>query len=252
MNGAVCGGYTNDGQGSSSTSTTQFNRDTNSFKDIWVSKLQNNVHIAKKALIDAISISTTSSIHDHGVVTPPASLTLSSSSVMDVTPLQTSGLTSFDSPHGWNMNVDEQDHLNITDDYHLCIDELAPVDQGSNYSTTLHPSSMENITQWLQRWTREYPNEESAMRNIIGSMEINPPIISDQGMMNGDGDNSMIPLLTSTENSMLHYEASFISSLDVVTDPSPPANILDRQHVENFQMLNMSTPYEQNVLWSFK
>lgn len=234
LNGAVGGEYNDDGQGSNSTGTSQFNQDTESSKNLWVSRLQNNVHTAKKALFDAISISPTNSIHDHGAVTPPVSLNLSSHD-------------------GWNGNgngnVDEQDLLNTVDDYDLRI----PVDQGSNYSTTSHPSSVENITQWLQRWTREYPNKKSATGNHTDSMKINPPINHDQGMMNGDGGNAMIPLFTSTQNSILHYDASYISPIAATADPSPSTNIFHRQQEEtnDLQMLNMSTPYHHNVFWSF-
>ncbi|KAK1382652.1 hypothetical protein POM88_020387 [Heracleum sosnowskyi] len=253
VNGAISG---DDGQGSNNTSTTQFNQDIDSSKDIWLSRLQNNVHTAKKALFDAISISQTTSIRYHGAVTPPTSLTSSSSSLMAIPPLQTSGLSSLNSPPKRNMNADEQDLLNNPDDYHLRIHELAPVNQGSNYSTTSHPSSEESIMQWLQRWTKEYPNKESAMRNITDSMEINPSINHDQGMMNGDGDNAMIPLFTSTENYVLHYEANYVSPVDVVdvvADHSLSANIQDKQHEENndLQMLNMSKLYDQNVFWPF-
>ncbi|KAK1396288.1 transcription factor MYB36-like [Heracleum sosnowskyi] len=253
LTGAVHEGYIDDGQGSS-TSTNQFNQDTDSSKSIWVSRLQNNVHTAKKALFDAISISPTLSIHDHGVVSPPASLILSSSSLMDIPPMQTSDLISFNSSHETNMNINEQDLLNNANDYHSGIHELSQVDQGFNYSTTSHPSSVENVTQWLQKWTGEYPNKGSVTENIIDSMKINSPIVNDQGMMNvEDDDNAMIPLFSSTENSMLHYEASYISSISAVDVTSYSTNIQERQHEKNsdLQMLNMSTSYDQDVSWSF-
>lgn len=92
--------------------------------------------------------------------------------------------------------------------------------------------------------------KQSGAGNITDLTEINPPITSEQGMINEDGENAISPLFTSIKNSMLHYETSFISPIVDADDPSPLANILDRQREENNeeQMFNMSTPYDQDVL----
>lgn len=246
--------YIHDGQGSNSNTITQFDEDTDLSKDIWVRRLQNNVHTAKEALFNAISNSPTASNHDPGVVIPSDSLVLNSSSLMGTKSLHTSDLASFNSPRAWSMTVNDRDLLNIADDYHLHSHEPTPISQASNYSTTSYPCNIENISKLLQKWTREYPNKESAAGNTTDLMKINPPIIGDEGMINVASKNAVVPLFTATENSMLHNEANYISPVTTIADPSPHTNILDRQHEENniMQMLDLSIPYDQNVFWYLK
>ncbi|KAL8098802.1 hypothetical protein AgCh_031503 [Apium graveolens] len=233
MNVAVCGRYVCDGRGSNNNTITQSNNNTNLSKDVWVRRLQNNVNTAKEALYNAISNSPMTSTHDPGVVTPSDSLILSSSLLMGTNSLHTSDLTSFSSPSTWNMTVDNQDLLNNVDEYHLRSHKPPPIIQESNYFTTSYPCTVGNISQWLQKWTREYPNKESVAGNIADSMVSNPPVIGDEGMINEDSENAVARLFTSTENSILHNKANYTSPVSTTFDPSLPTNILDRKHEEN-------------------
>lgn len=186
VNGTVPDRFNDEGHGSNNT-TTQSCRDTESSKDIWIKRVQSNVYTAKNALLHAVSVSPLACSDDLGDVSPPALLEMNSTLAMST-------------PHGWNMNFNPQYLPITTDDLHFHNHTPDPIDQVSNYYTNLHPSSIENIEEWLQRWTKESPNgkDEEADINIL--MKGNSPATNDLGIMNNFGDDIYVPSFTTPEN----------------------------------------------------
>ncbi|KAK1363420.1 transcription repressor MYB6-like [Heracleum sosnowskyi] len=133
------------GAGSSINTTTRApDEDSDSSKRRWERRLQANVHLARKALSDALSLSLQASVHDHHVISPstpaptlsndtlpPTAPGLGSPLPVALAPLLSSGCMSFKPPHGWNQN-DSQQQLMIPAETHQFPSQTAGMEEGDS------------------------------------------------------------------------------------------------------------------------
>lgn len=162
------------GAGSSiNTTTSAPDEDSGSSKRRWERRLQANVHLARKALSDALSLSPQASIHDHDGIflSPPVLPTPNSNDTLPPTapglgsplpvasaPLLSSGCMSFKPPHGWNQNASQQQLMIPGDNHQVRSQAAGQISQAFNYSTTeRYVFNSENIALWLQKWNKETP-----------------------------------------------------------------------------------------------
>lgn len=239
------GSRSDDGQrhaaSSINTTTSVPDQDSDCSKGRWERRLQKNVHMAKKALSDALS--PPASTPDPGVTLPLTTNGLGTPLAMATTPLLSSGFMSFRPPRGWDLNALHQQLMLPADNHQFRSQAAARITQASNYSTTEpYVFNCENIAVWLQRWNKEAPksrldNEESALikkkdnydgssttgrleylssfyerryknaaaRIHNNSKEINSPQNNDQGMMNST--KYVNRSSASKEDSMQHINA---------------------------------------------
>ncbi|KAL8118201.1 myb-related protein 306-like [Apium graveolens] len=155
------------------TTTSVPDQDPDSSKRRWERMLQANVHLARKALSDALSLSPQASIHDHNVISPspPAPIPnpndtlpltapgLGSPFPVSSAPLLSSGCMSFKPPHGWNQNARQQQLMIPADNHQFRSEAAGQITQAFGNSTTeMYVFNCENVAVWLRRWNKNSPN----------------------------------------------------------------------------------------------
>lgn len=161
--------------GASSSINTTSNapdEDSDSSKRCWERRLQANVHLARKALSDALSISPQAHTHDYNIIfpsppvsnpnsndtLPPTAPGLGSPLPVTSAPLLPSGFMSF-KPPGWNQYTSQQQLMIPADNHQFRSQGAGQITQAVNNSTTeMYIFNCENVALWLRRWNKESPN----------------------------------------------------------------------------------------------
>ncbi|XP_074381580.1 transcription factor MYB96-like isoform X2 [Apium graveolens] len=166
------GGSSSGASSSINTTTNAPDGDSDSSKRCWERRLQANVHLARKSLSDALSLSPQASTHDHNVIfpsppatnpnlndtLPPTAPGLGSPLPVASAPLLWSGFMSFKLP-GWKQNTSQQQLMIPAHNHQFRSQGTGQITQAFNNSTTeMYVFNCENVALWLRRWSKKTPN----------------------------------------------------------------------------------------------